>query len=326
MKKPLMCDPRWLEQDLSGRNYIVTGSTSGIGWITARQLAARNARVTLAVRNVRAGQAAAERIRAEHPAAQLEVQELDLTSLGSVERFAERYLETHTSLHGLVNNAGVMNTPLARTSEGFELQFGTNHLGHFRLTQLLLERIRATAGARVVNVSSAYHDAAMGRPGKIHFDDLNYERRKYDGWEAYAQSKLANVLHARALSRRLADTTAIAVSVHPGWVRTRLITHTMPLFFQDFPLFRAVFRALGMIEPWEGAQATLHALLAPDVAQHSGAFFSQLGHYRDKSCNGGGFPMVSPNPEANDDAIAERLWQESERLVSRAASKVKDAA
>lgn len=318
MPKPLMCSPELLKRDLTGQVYVVTGGSSGIGRVTATQLAAQGAHVVLAVRDVAAGEAAAAEIRAQHPRARVEVAALDLTSLRSVGAFASQFLASHRQLHGLVNNAGVMNTPFGRTVDGFELQFGTNHLGHFHLTSLLLGVIEQTPGARVVNVSSAYHDVAMGRKGSIDLQDPNFQRRKYDGWQAYAQSKLANVLHAKELARRLEGTSAVAVSVHPGWVRTRLIRNTMPTFLQDLFGFKHLLRRAGMIEPWEGAQASLHALLSPDVVQHSGAYFSQLGHYRDKSLNGGGFPMVSPNPEANDPQLARALWEVSERLIQEA--------
>jgi retinol dehydrogenase-13 len=281
-------------------------------------LAAQGAHVVLAVRDVAAGKAVADEIRAAHANARVDVEALDLTSLRSIDAFADRFSGAHTRLHGLVNNAGVMNTPFGKTKDGFELQLGTNHLGHFHLTARLLDLLKATPGARVVNLSSCYHDVAQGRKGTIDFDDLNFERRKYDGWQAYAQSKLANVLHAKELARRLEGTGVLAVSVHPGWVRTRLIRNTMPTFIQNLIGFKHLLQSVGMIEPWEGAQASLHALLSPDVVRHNGAYFSQLGHYRDKTCNGGGFPLVSPNPQANDAELARRLWVESERLVQGA--------
>lgn len=318
MPKPLSCSPELLQLDLTGRLYVVTGGSSGIGRVTATQLAAQGAYVILAVRDVAAGQAAAEEIRKAHPKAQLDVEALDLASLRSVDAFADRFLANHRQLHGLVNNAGVMNTPFGKTEDRFETQFGTNHVGHFQLTARLLEVLKATPGARIINLSSCYHDVAQGRKGTLEFDDLNFERRKYDGWQAYAQSKLANVLHAKELARRLEGTGVLAVSVHPGWVRTRLIRNTMPTFIQNFVGFKHLLQSAGMIEPWEGAQASLHALLSPDVTKHNGAYFSQLGHYRDKSCNGGGFPLVSPNPQANDAELARRLWVESERLVEQA--------
>jgi len=314
MPRPLMCPPNLLSLDLTGRTYVVTGGNSGIGLVTVRQLAKQGARVVLACRRTVEGERARAEILAEGARGTIEVSALDLASLDSVRDFARSFLASHEALQGLVNNAGVMNTPKGRTGDGFEIQLGTNHLGHFLLTELLLPALTRGAPSRIVNLSSCYHDIAMGRKGRIGFDDLQYERRKYDGWEAYAQSKLANVLHARQLARRLAGTGVTAVSVHPGWVRTRLMRSSMPLWAQDYVL-RPFLRMAGMIEPWEGAQTTLYALLSPDVPAHAGGYFSQLGLYRDKGANKGGWPLRSPNPEANDDAIAERLDTVSRTLV-----------
>lgn len=313
MSKVLLCPPEVLTRDLRGQVAIVTGANSGIGLVTAQQLARQGAVVVLGVRRLAEGQAAAESMRQAVPKAQLEVRELDLGDLGSVRRFAASFLAAHDRLHLLINNAGVMNTPRGRTRDGFETQLGVNHLGHFLLTSLLTARLIESAPARIVNLSSCYHDRAMGRDGDIHFDDLFFERSKYDGWTAYAQSKLANLLHAQELARRLRGTGVTAVSVHPGWVRTSLMRHSMPSWLQVAT--RPVLRALGMIEPWEGAQTSLYAALAPEVEAHPGAFFSQVGMYRERAANAGGWPLRSPNPNAHDDAKARRLWQVSEELV-----------
>lgn len=317
MPKPLMCPPELLRKDLTGRLYVVTGANAGIGLVVAKQLARQGAQVVLACRRTDAGEAAAAEIRAEVPGAKLEVEALDLGDLDSVRAFAERFTSKHEALHGLLNNAGVMNTPKGKTKQGFETQFGVNHLGHFLLTELLTDALIEGAPARIVNLSSCFHDKAMGREGKIELGDLNWDTREYDGWAAYAQSKLANLLHAKALAKRLADTGVTAVSVHPGWVRTDLARHSMPLWVQDV-LLRPFLRLAGMIEPWEGAQTSLYALLADDVSDHPGAFYSQTGTYRDRSCNKGGWPLRSPNPEANDDEVADRLWNRSRELVGLA--------
>ena len=314
MAKPLLCPPELLTLDLSGKTYLVTGGNSGIGLATVEQLAKQGAHVVLACRRPADGERAKAEIAGNGVRGTIEVRELDLASLASVRAFAARFLAEHTQLHGLVNNAGVMNTPAGKTKDGFETQLGTNHLGHFLLTELLLDVLKASAPSRIVNLSSCYHDIAQGRKGAIHFEDLHYESHKYDGWDAYAQSKLANVLHAKELASRLAGTGVIAVSVHPGWVRTRLMRSSMPLWMQDVVL-KPFFRMAGMIEPWEGTQSSLYALLSPDVLQHNGAFFSQLGWYREKSANKGGWPLRSPNPQVHDDAVAKRLDQVSRKLV-----------
>lgn len=317
MPKPLRCPPDLLTTDLAAKTYVVTGGSSGIGLVTVTQLAKQDAHVVLACRRPAEGARAKAHVVAQVPGASVEVAELDLAHLASVRAFAESVLAKHPVLHGLVNNAGVMNTPAGKTRDGFETQLGTNHLGHYLLTELLLPALERGAPARIVNVSSCYHDRAQGREGRIDFDDLHFERRKYDGWEAYAQSKLANLLHARQLAKRLADRGITAVSVHPGWVRTNLIRSTMPVWAQDIVL-RPILRLAGMIEPWEGAQSTLYALLSPEVAAHNGAYFSQLGMYRDKAANKGGWPLASPNPHAHDDATAARLDEVSRRLVGLA--------
>jgi len=314
MPKALMCPPALLETDLAGKTFIVTGANSGIGLTTVGQLARQGATVVLACRRVAEGEAARASLVAEGVRGTIEVAALDLADLASVRSFAQGFLAKHTALHGLVNNAGVMNTPKGRTKDGFETQLGVNHLGHYLLTELLLDVLKASAPSRVVAVSSCYHDKAQGREGRIDFDDLHFERRPYDGWTAYAQSKLANLLHARALAERLEGTGVTAVSLHPGWVRTNLIRSTMPTWAQDY-LLRPFLRLSGMIEPWEGAQTTLFALLSPEVPAHAGGYFSQTGLYRERALGRGGWPLRSPNPAAHDDAAMRRLDTVSRSLV-----------
>ena len=309
-----MCDPALLKTDLTGKRYVVTGANSGIGFVTARQLALQGAHVILACRKTDEGGRKAEEIKTDMADASLEVRRLDLGDLASVRSFAEGLSRDLESLDGLINNAGVMNTPKGTTKDGFETQIGVNHLGHFELTNRLVDLLKAGAPSRVVNVSSCFHDFAMGKEGKIDLGDLHFESRPYDGWTAYAQSKLANLLHAKELSRRLEGSGVTAVSVHPGWVRTNLARHSMPLWMQNY-VMRPVLRIMGMIEPWEGAQTTLHCVLDPDVPTHAGEFYSQLGVYRDKSANRGGWPLRSPNPQAHDDGLATKFWELSEQLV-----------
>jgi len=311
--RTLMCDPGLLAKDLKGRVYVVTGANSGAGLATMSQLVRQGALVVAGCRRVAAGEEAIARLSGERGSA--EVIELDLGSLASVRRFAEEFLERHRRLDGLVNNAGVMNTPQGRTADGFETQFGTNHLGHFLLTELLLDRLKASAPSRIVCVASVAHVGYRGRVASIHFDDLNYERRPYDGEEAYCQSKLANVLHALALSRRLAGTGVTAVSVHPGWIRSNLVQHTAPPWVQNV-LMRPFSGMFGMLSNEEGAQTTLHCLLDDDVPAHSGAYYSQNSIlYPEKRHRAGGWPMESPNPQARDEHLAERLCQSSLALT-----------
>jgi NAD(P)-dependent dehydrogenase (short-subunit alcohol dehydrogenase family) len=204
--------------DQRGRVAVVTGANSGIGFVTARELARRGARVLLACRSEQRGAAALARLRAEVPGALAEVRPLDLADLASVRSFAGGYNVDRLDL--LINNAGLMAVPYAKTADGFETQFGVNHLGHFALTGLLLPRLLATPGARVISVSSSMH-----RSGNVEFHDLNGERR-YRRWTAYGRSKSANLLFIHELAYRLATARAdtVAAAAHPGFVATDLQT------------------------------------------------------------------------------------------------------
>ena len=213
---------RWTVHDIpdqTGRVAVITGANTGIGLTTAQALASRGARVVLAVRNADKGRAAADQIRAAAPGAEVDVQILDLGSLDSIRSASETLRDRHERIDLLINNAGVMYTPLSRTADGFEMQFGTNHLGHFALTGLLIDRLLAVEGSRVVTVSSMGHRIRAA----IHFDDLQSER-SYDRTAAYGQSKLANLLFTYELQRRLAaaGATTIAVAAHPGIAATEL--------------------------------------------------------------------------------------------------------
>ena len=313
MPKTLMCDPELLKKDLSGRIYMVTGANSGTGLATAKQLATQGAHVVGACRRVDAGkQAFAELADARGSA---EVMELDLASLASVRHFAEEFITKHHRLDGLVNNAGVMDCPEGKTEDGFETQFGVNYLGHFLLTELLLETLKESAPSRIVCVSSVMHVGTRNRVGEIHLDDLNFEKRPYDRNLAYIASKLANVLHALDLSRRLKGTGVSAFSVHPGWVRSNLAQHVMPVFIQNI-VMRPFSPFLGMMSPYEGAQTTLHCLFDDDAPQHSGEYFSQNSIlYPNKENRPGGWPMPSPNPNAHDTELAENLYHRSLALM-----------
>ena len=225
MPKTLMCDPKLFEKDLSGHVYIVTGANSGSGFATSEQLARQGAHVVGACRRVEAGKEAFAEL--ENVRGSVEVMALDLASLASVRRFAEAFIAKYDRLDGLVNNAGVMMPPKGCTEDGFETQFGINHLGHFLLTELLLDTLKASAPARIVCVSSVAHAGMRGIYGEIDFDDLHFEKREYNPSVAYAQSKLANVLHALDLARRLEGTGVSAFSVHPGWIRSNLVEGAM---------------------------------------------------------------------------------------------------
>ena len=315
MPKTLMCDPTLLQKDLRDRVYIVTGANSGAGLATSAQLLRQGARVIGACRRVAAGEAAfADFARLPGTA---EILQLDLASLASVRQFVADFRDRHNRLDGLVNNAGLVTTE-GRTEDGFEIQFGTNHLGHFLLTELLLDVLKASAPARIVNLSSVLHVGNRRTIADIDFEDLNFEDRSYNSSHAYSQSKLANLLHAKELANRLEGTGVYAFSVHPGWIRSNFGSGVMPGWLRGAMNLglRPFSGLLGILTPHEGAQTTLHCLLDDDAPQHNGAYFSQNSIlYPNRENRPGGWPMSSPNPNAHDEALAKRLYEVSSELV-----------
>ncbi len=206
--------------DLSGRRFVVTGAASGLGEETTRALAAHGASVLMLARDPAKNDEAAARIRAAVPEAQLWLDVVDLADLASIRSFAARFLDSGQPIDVLINNAGVMACPFEHTADGFEMQFGTNHLGHFELTRLLEPAVLAGNEPRIVNLSSAAHSIS-----DVDLDDPNFERTDYDAWISYGRSKSANALHARALARRLGGDGVLAFSVHPGVIMTNLGRH-----------------------------------------------------------------------------------------------------
>ncbi|HLY27968.1 MAG TPA: SDR family NAD(P)-dependent oxidoreductase [Aggregatilineales bacterium] len=289
----------WTENDIpsqSGRVAIVTGANSGIGWETARALAQKGATVIMACRSLERANAAANQVKALKPAGKVVVMPLDLGDLESVRAFAAEFLKQYDRLDLLINNAGVMVPPYGKTAQGFEQQFGINHLGHFALTGLLLDRLNATPSARIVTVSSGAHQF-----GIINFDDLNWERA-YPRQRAYGQSKLANLLFTYELQRRLtaAGQGTLAVASHPGWTSTNLQQHS------------GVAQLLNPILAQRsnmGALPTLNAATAPDV--RGGDYFGPDGLFEMR-----GYPeKVNSNARSHDEAVAQRLWKVSEELT-----------
>jgi NAD(P)-dependent dehydrogenase (short-subunit alcohol dehydrogenase family) len=292
--------------DQRGRVAIVTGANSGIGYEAALALAGRGARVVLACRDRTRGEEAVARIRAAHPAAEAVLLPLDLASLASVRSFAEAFADRFDRLDLLCNNAGVMALPHRRTADGFEMQLGTNPLGHFALTGLLLDRLLAAPASRVVTVSSSVH-----RAGRIHWEDLQLER-SYRKWRAYAQSKLANLLFAFELDRRLRRhaATAVSVAAHPGYAATNL--QSVGPRMDGAMLFEraaAIGNRLFAQSAAMGALPTLYAATAIDV--EGGDFVGP-----------GGFAEMRGRPRkvraitrAYDTGDAARLWSLSEELT-----------
>ncbi|MEV5568965.1 SDR family NAD(P)-dependent oxidoreductase [Spirillospora sp. NPDC052269] len=300
--------------DLSGTNAIVTGATSGIGAETARALASAGAHVTLAVRDVSRGADVAGRIAEETGNPQVEASVLDLGSLASVQAFAGRRLDDGRPLHLLINNAGVMATPLTRTADGFESQFGTNHLGHFALTTALRPVLRAASGARVVVVSSRAH-----RRSDVDFDDPNYEHRPYDPWEAYGQSKSANALFAVGLTDRWADDGVTSNSLMPGGIVTGLQRHIpqdelIGMGWADEDGNRVVPSGWKTVE--QGAATTIWAAVAPELAGKGGHYLEDCA-IAEPWTEDDDSPTGYYLPRILDPVRADRLWTLSEKLTVR---------
>jgi NAD(P)-dependent dehydrogenase (short-subunit alcohol dehydrogenase family) len=303
----------WTADDLPnlfGKLIVVTGGNSGIGFEAAKEFANKGASVVLACRSIEKARVAAAQITAAHPQALIHVMELDLARLESVRNFARSFRAKHQNLHVLCNNAGVMALPYRRTADGFEMQFGTNHLGHFALTGLLLETLLRTESARVVTVSSGAH--WMGR---IQFDDLQSERF-YSEWLAYGQSKLANLLFAFELQRRAehAGVSLISVACHPGYAGTNLQAAGPRM--QGFWMLEMAMGFANLLFAQSaamGALPLLYAAAAPVVAGGDYIGPDGLGELR-------GYPTkVSCSAVARDPETARRLWKISEQLTAAGA-------
>ena len=282
---------------------VVTGSNTGLGYDTARVLAGRGAQVVMAVRDTGKGDAAAARIRRLSPDAKVTVHRLDLGSLASVKQAGAELAAAYPRIDLLINNAGVMYPPKSTTADGFELQFGTNHLGHFALTGLLLGNLLEVDGSRVVVVSSIAHNIRA----KIDFDDLQWEQRKYDRVASYGQSKLANLMFAYDLQRRLAtaDAKTIAVAAHPGVAATELVRHIPGAGLPGVDWISG--KLLNTAEM--GALPTLRA--ATDPAVKGGQYYGPDG-FRELR----GYPVLaSSTKQSQDVAIQQRLWKVSEELT-----------
>jgi NAD(P)-dependent dehydrogenase (short-subunit alcohol dehydrogenase family) len=294
---------KWTAADIpdqTGRTAVITGANTGLGFETAAALAAHGARVVLAVRNVDKGKQAVARIAEAAPGGEVELQELDLTSLESVRTAAEQLRADHDHIDLLINNAGVMYTPKSTTADGFELQFGTNHLGHFALTGLLLDRLLPVAGSRVVTVSSMGHRIRAA----IHFDDLQWER-SYSRVGAYGQSKLANLLFTYELQRRLAPRgTTIAAAAHPGGSSTELMRNMPRPLVVATDLLSPLFQ-----DPAMGALPTLRA--ATDRGVNGGQYYGPDGFGQVR-----GYPkVVGSSAQSHDVELQRRLWAVSEELT-----------
>jgi NAD(P)-dependent dehydrogenase (short-subunit alcohol dehydrogenase family) len=306
----------WTEKDMpdqDGRIAVVTGANSGIGYVTARELARKGARVVLACRSEARGTEAGDRLAAEVPGAELEFARLDLADLACLREFAAGFSDEYDRLDLLVNNAGVMALPYGTTADGFETQFGVNHLGHFALTGLLLPTLLATPGARVVTVASPLHTMS-----NIDITDLNSERR-YRRWIAYARSKTANLLFTHELARRLTahGSDVVAAAAHPGYAATNLQTQAPRMSGRKVSeRFMEIGNRFFAQSAEAGALPTLYAATAPDVRPDSFTGPSFVG-WR-------GSPAPSFRaPWTLNDRAGERLWVASEELTGVAYDQLK---
>ncbi|MBC8507496.1 MAG: SDR family NAD(P)-dependent oxidoreductase [Anaerolineales bacterium] len=283
--------------DMQGKTIIITGANSGIGYEAARALAAKRATLIMACRSLDKGHQAIQQILAESPEADLKLMTLNLADLSSVRQFAQNFRSNYDKLDVLVNNAGVMAIPYQKTIDGFEMQFGVNHLGHFALTGLLLDLLLKTEGSRVVTISSYAH-----RYGWINFNDLNGERFHYR-WIAYCQSKLANLLFAYELQRRLSQSGAKTVSLgaHPGYTETNLQQHS---WFYGQLLNPLIAQSQEM-----GALPTLYAATADDIVgdEYIGpdGFLGQRGYPH----------KINSGRLTRNKNLGKRLWEVSEEMT-----------
>jgi len=285
--------------DLTDKFVVVTGASTGIGYATALELAKLGANVTIACRASTETDNALERLRQLSGNDRVAAIPIDLADLHSVRTFAQQYIASGQPLHILINNAGIMSVPeRCLTKDGYELQFCTNHLGHFLLTSLLLPVLQKSAPARVINVSSFCY-----RMGEIDFENLNSEK-SYNPWKVYSTSKLANILHAEEFNRRYKDVGITANSLHPGAVRTELKRHLYKnwMFWVISPLFKLI-TLVAAKSPWEGAQTTLYCALSEECGKEGGYYYSDCKR------------QAGAHKQMGDAVVAKKLWEVSEQLV-----------
>jgi len=294
--------------DLDGKLALVTGASGGLGAETARALASKGARVVITARDVAKGEEVARGIRASTGNDGIEVEELELGSLASIRNFAERVLARHDAVQILVNNAGVMACPFGKTADGFELQFGANHLGHFLMTGLIAPALLRGAPARVVSVSSRGHHMSP-----VVFDDIHFERRPYDKWSSYGQSKTANILLAVELERRLGSCGVHANAIHPGTIATELARH-MDRENLELVRKRQPGGKMRLKSVEAGAATTVYTATAPELEGRGGLYLEDCGvaEVDDAEDAAGGVRWYALDPDA-----AKRLWSVSEEMVGQ---------
>ncbi|XP_033757002.1 retinol dehydrogenase 12-like [Pecten maximus] len=283
---------------LDGKTVIITGCNTGIGLETAKELSARGARVIMACRDLDRATKASNIVKKFSGSSDVTVERLDLASLESVRKFAKGINDNEDRVDILINNAGVMMCPKWQSEDGYEMQFAVNHLGHFLLTNLLLDKIKMSAPSRIINVSSKLHSR-----GKISFDDVNSDQN-YSSLYAYAQSKLANVLFTKELATRLKGTSVTTNSLHPGVINTELKRH-VEAWVTPILLLCLSPVIVFLKTPLQGAQTTLHCALDERLDNVSGKYFSECAEKQ-------------PSKAALNVDDAKRLWQLSEEMVAKA--------
>nr|XP_046227549.1 retinol dehydrogenase 12-like isoform X2 [Scatophagus argus] len=272
-------------EKLDGKTVVITGANAGIGKETAIDLAKRGARVIMACRDMERAQAAAKDVIESSGNKDVVCMKLDLSDSKSIREFAEAINQEEPKLNILINNAGVMACPYGKTADGFEMQIGVNHMGHFLLTYLLIDLIKKSAPARIVTVSSMAHSW-----GSINLEDINSEKR-YDKWKAYSQSKLANVLFTRSLAKRLEGTGVTTYSLHPGIVKTELSRHMSGVQMFLLTMLKPISK-----NSVQGAQTTIYCAVEPSLEKESGGYYSDCAP---ANCSAAG----------KDDDLAQKLWE-----------------
>ena len=304
-----------LSKDLSGKTYLITGANSGVGLETTRQLVKQGAHVVMACRRVDAGEEVRKTFEVHNGTS--EVMHCDLADLASVRSFVEAFKARHDRLDGLGCNAGavIMGNEAKYSKDGLEMTLAASYFGHFLLTELLLDVLKASAPSRIYIISSVVHANSPSKRYNVDLDDLNWKNRPYSAMDAYGEAKVASVLYAKELAERLEGTGVTAVSLHPGWARSN--------FGSGGPWWMSALMALarpltrGMSDSNRASsQTSLHVLLNDDVPNHSGAYFSQHSVlYRDKECRKGGWPMETPNPNARNMDTARALVAKTRDMV-----------
>ncbi len=304
-----------LRKDLSGKTYIVTGSNSGVGLETTRQLITQGAHVVMAVRRPEAAQEAAtgfEGLRGSYS-----IENVDVSDLASVRDFTERIRAQHPRLDGLVCNAGgvMFGSEAKYSKDGLEMTMAVNFFGHFLMTELLLDLLTKTKGSRWLIVSSVVHAGSPKNRPQVHLEDLAHKERSYNGFSAYADAKVAGVLYAQELAERVGAKGPFTASVHPGWARSNFGSGGNAMIRAAMALMRPFTRTMSDSNE-DSAQTSLHVLLSDEALQYPGAYFSQSSVlYRDPGYRNGGWPTETPNPHARDMDVARELVRCSRDIV-----------